>query len=167
MSSTEFAAWVQIIAAELREGRRQIVEVARAVPVDRWDRASSVDGWTYKDILSHLAAGDIFCQAVVSAVIGGGPVDLREFGSAREERTANILRQRRQRPISELLDEVKSEGLRTEALISRLTDEDEAVSVTISNSTGAATTLGAYLRAFPDHDKEHIAQLRTIAEVAA
>ena len=164
MTSHNFARWVEPIALQLRDGRRQIVEVAQAIPPDAWGQSSPVEGWTYKDVLGHLAAGDVFHQIVISAVLDGGELDLRPVSGEREARTARILKERRGRPSHELIAEVEAEGQETRKLLARLTQPDELVEVYTSRTTGAPISLGEFLRLFPMHDREHLAHLRSVRE---
>jgi len=159
VTSHTFPRWVEPIAEQLRDGRRQIVEGAQAIPPDAWGRSSPAPGWTYKDALSHLAAGDVFHQIVLSAVLDGGELDLRPVSAEREARTARILKEGRSRTIDELIAEVESEGQETQKLLARLTDSDELVEVCTSRSAGSPISLGEFLRAFPIHDREHLAHL--------
>lgn len=166
MTSPNFAPWVQPIAERLRAGRGQIVEAARAVPDAQWSQPSPVERWTYQDVLSHLAAGDVFCQIVLTAVASGGELDLRPASAEREARTARILEERRSRTIDQLIAEVEAEGQETQELLARLTDSDEVVEVDTSRSTGAPMSLAEFLRVFPMHDREHLAHLRSAREAA-
>ena len=162
-----FVPWVEPIALQLRGGRKQIVEVAQALPTDAWDESSPVEGWTYKDVLSHLSAGDVFHQIVTNAVLDGGELDLRPVSGEREARTTQILKERRGRTTHELIAEVEAEGQQTQELLARLTESDELVEVYTSRSTGAPMRLGDFLRVFPVHDQEHLAHLRTALEARA
>ena len=54
MASRSFAPWVEPVAARLREGRAEIVELARSVPPEAWSRPSPNPGWRCKDLLAHL-----------------------------------------------------------------------------------------------------------------
>lgn len=164
MTSHMFARWVEPMALQLRDGRRQIVEVAQAIPPDAWGQSSPVEGWTYKDVVSHLAAGDVFHQIVISAVVDGGELDLRPVSGEREARTARILKERRGRTTHELIEEVESEGQETQNLLARLTDSHEVVEVYTSRSTGAPMSLAEFVRVFPMHDREHLAHLRSARE---
>jgi uncharacterized protein (TIGR03083 family) len=166
VTSHTFARWVEPMALQLRDGRRQIVEVAQAIPPDAWGQSSPVEGWTYKDVVSHLAAGDVFCQIVLTAVASGGELDLRPASAEREARTARIVEERRSRTVDELIAEVESEGQETQELLARLTGSDEVVEVYTSRSTGAPMSLAEFLRVFPMHDREHLAHLRSAREAA-
>jgi len=57
MTARTFVPWVEPAAAQLRESRRQIVQLARAIPDDMWGRPSPYPGRTYKDQFAHLAVG--------------------------------------------------------------------------------------------------------------
>ena len=160
-----YATWVVPIADRLRDSRREVVRLASAFPEGAWELASPVPGWTYRDILAHLAEGDVFCQMTISAVIDGQSLDLRPQSAEREQRTARILAAGRRRQVSELIHDVALEGEETQALLASLSGDDEHVRVIVSNSSPVPVTLGDFLRSFA-HDEEHIAHLREAIEVA-
>ena len=54
-TSRALTSWVEPIAARESESAALFVEVARSIPADLWARPSPLEGWTYKDLLAHLA----------------------------------------------------------------------------------------------------------------
>jgi uncharacterized damage-inducible protein DinB len=167
VTTRTFVAWVKPIATRLRESRRQIVDTARSIPAESWQRQSPMSDWSYKDVLCHLAAGDFFCRAVVTAVVERMDLDLRPVSSARDVRNAAFINERRNRTIDELIAEVQAEGARTQELLCRLNEADQATLIFVSNRDALPTTLSDYLATFSSHDVEHMRQLLTAAEVAA
>lgn len=159
----QFAPWVAPIAAELRETRVEIARVAGQLPRERWEQASPLEGWNYKDLLAHLATGDWLVQTVLGAVTSNQPVDLAvidlDYVNAGN---ARLLADRAGRPVDELIDEAEAEGEDTQALLAKLTDADDG-----RTQEGAPMSLGGYLRMFPGHDRGHLAQLRTALEASA
>jgi hypothetical protein len=160
MSDHTFAPWVAPGAAELRETRAEVVSVARQLPLERWDQPSPLEGWAYRDLLAHLATGDWVFQTVLSAVTKDRDANLSfinpDFVNAgNAERVAG----RRTRPIEDVIAEVAQEGEETQALLARLTPEDESY-----ERPGLPMTLVEGLRRFPGHDRDHVAQLRTALE---
>ncbi len=154
MVGKAFAPWVEPIAAQLRESRAQIAEVARSFPADAWERPSPTEGWTYKDILAHLAVGDWLCQTVLRAAISKEPLNRDLFADINSQNERYRL-ERVGRSVDDLIAEVEAEGEDTQSLLARLTEAHEA------------TRLGArpkglvqYLRHFPRHDRQHLDDLR-------
>ena len=158
MSSARLAAWVEPVAAALRTSRSDIVEVARSISSDAWARESPVPGWTYKDLLGHLAVGDWVFQTIVGAVTRGERVDLGVLHEL-DSRNAKYREERLERSVDELVEETEKEGAETQALLTRLSDADEGL-----KQHDAPMSLGDYLRLFPSHDQEHLPQLRTALE---
>ncbi len=156
MTSRTFAPWVEPIAADLRETRREIVRVARQLLPEQWSHPSPLEGWTYKDLLSHLATGDWVCQTVLTAVTTRTPLDPRATDlDFVNEGNAQRLSERSRRSAEELIAEVEAEGEETQELLAQLADVHEPL------KGNAPMSLGDYLRGFPGHDREHLAQLRT------
>ena len=58
--------------------------------------------------------------------------------------------------MQELIAEVAAEGEETQELLGRLDEADEE-----RRQEDAPMSLGEYLRFFPTHDRDHLAQLRT------
>ena len=155
MTTRTFAPWIEPIAAQLRGSRRKIVEVARAVPEVAWGHPSPDPGWSYRDLLTHLAVGDWVCQAVLRAAVGGEPFDMT-ITTQLDERNARMIEERRGRSLQELIAEVAAEGEETQELLAQLSEADEE-----RRQEDAPMSLGEYLRFFPTHDRDHLAQLRT------
>ena len=156
MTTRTFAPWVEQPAVALRESRSEIVRTARKLLPDHWSMPSPLEGWTYRDLLAHLAAGDWVCQSILSAAVAGRPADLSILNQL-DERNEQLRREREGRSIEELIAEVESEGEETQELLAQLTDEDQH-----RTQEGAPMTLGQYLcDAFPGHDRAHLAQLKT------
>jgi len=158
VSSARLAAWVEPVAAALRKSRADIVEVARSVPSDAWARESPLPGWTYKDLLGHLAVGDWVFQTIVGAVTREERVDLGVLNEL-DSRNAKYREERLDRSVDELIEETEKEGAETQALLTKLSDGDEGL-----KQEDAPMSLGDYLRLFPSHDQDHLAQLRTALE---
>ena len=159
-----FVSWVEPIAEQLQESRTQIVEVARSIPVEAWTRPSPNQGWSYKDLLAHLAVGDWVCQIVLRAIITNEPLNIGEVASLDwiSQGNAERLNERKGRTVDELVAEVEAEGDETQELLARLGETDES-----RTQEDAPMSLGDYLRGFPGHDRTHLAELRTALEGGA
>lgn len=155
MTERTFVPWVEPIAAQLRESRGEIGDVARAIPAEKWAKPSRDPNWSYKDLLAHLATGDWVVQTVLGAVVANEPLDL-SFLDGLDAGNARLLAERAGRSIEELVAEALAEGEETQELLSRLTEADDD-----RRQEGAPMSLGEYLRMFPGHDQGHLADLRT------
>ena len=157
MTTQTFAPWVEPIAAKLRDSRAEIVAVARAVPSEAWGRSSPLEGWTYKDLLAHLA--DPGAQlAVLRAAADNQPVDASAFGDldARNERRR---KEREGHSIEQLVTEVEAAGEELQYLLTRLTEADANRRV-----DDVPLALGDRLRFLTNHDRGHLPQLREALE---
>ena len=156
-----FAPWVEPIAAKLRESRTEIVEVARSIPVEAWTRPSPNQGWSYRDLLVHLAVGDWVSQTVLRAITTNEPLNIGEIASLDWISAGNAerLKERENHTIDELVAEVEAEGDETQELLAGLAEADES-----RTQEDAPLSLGAYLRGFPGHDRTHLEELRTALE---
>lgn len=158
MTERSFVARVAPVAAELRETRSQIADVARTAPAEAWSKASPSEGWTCKDLLAHLATGDWVFQGVLGLVTEGeGRLmsGIEEINEGNAERIAA----RREASPAELAAEVEAMGERTQELLSKLADGHESL-----KGENAPMSLGEYLRGFPGHDRAHLDQLRRALE---
>ena len=158
MTERAFASWVEPIAAQLRESRGQIGQEARTLPPEVWATPSPLDGWTYKDLLAHLAVGDWVLQTVLRAVVAKEPVDVKRVTDLDKinAENARLLKERRGSSPEELIAEVEAEGVETRELLGGLTNQDENL-----KQEDAPVSLSQYLAGFPGHDREHLAHLRT------
>jgi uncharacterized protein (TIGR03083 family) len=155
MTTRTYAAWVEPRAAELREGRSEIARTARKLLTEHWTLPSPLEGWTYKDLLAHLATGDWALQIGLRKVIANQPLRISEFADVDATNARNI-EERKKRSVDELIAEVEAESEETQELLAQLSNEHEQLT-----PEDAPTTFGDYLRQFPGHDQAHLAQLRT------
>jgi len=158
MSALTFAGWVEPIAARFRSTRREVAELAREIPEEAWGLGSPVEGWTYRDVLAHLAEGDAYIRLVIKAVLDGADTDLRPQNEDRESRNSAILQRGATRTTDELISSALQDSEETQLLLSQLND-DETVLVITSRTRPAPIALGACLVDY-HHDEEHLAQLR-------
>jgi len=119
---------------------------------------SPLEGWTYKDVLAHLATGDWVCQTILRSVVTNKPLDLAVINlDYINAGNARLLAERKERSVEELIAEVEAEGEETQELLAQLSEGDEG-----RTQEGAPMSLGQYLKdAFPGHDRDHAAHLRT------
>lgn len=162
-----FAAWVEPIERRDREGRAELLELARSLPAEAWDRASPVEGWTYRDVLAHLASdtGKWFAY-ILHTVISGERLDPTRVGPGLDIDPINArgVAERRSRSIAELIAEIEADGDEHQELLSRLKDSHRD-----TPQAGYRLNFGEFLSENPagnrgDHDREHVAQLRTALE---
>ena len=158
MTTRTFAAWVEPVAAELRETRSLIARKANQIPDEVWALPSPLPEWSYKDLLAHLATGDWVCHVILRTIVANEVLDLATVANLDwvTQGNAERLAERKERPARELIAEVRSHSEETQELLAQLTDTDEE-----RTQEGAPMTLGQYLKGFPGHDRDHLAQLET------
>lgn len=155
MTTRTYAAWVEPRAAELREGRSALARTARQLQPEHWSLPSPLKGWTYKDLLAHLATGDWALQVGLRKVIANEPLRISELADVDGTNASNIA-ERKERSAEELIAEVEAEREETQELLAQLSDEHERY-----KPEDVPMTIGEYLRQFPGHDREHLAQLKS------
>jgi uncharacterized protein (TIGR03083 family) len=161
-----FESWVAPIADRYQSKRREVVAVARSVPDDAWDKPSPVEGWSFRDVLAHLAEGDVSVRHTIQTVIDGGNLDFRAWNNGREERIARALRRGAPLAIPELISRALEDGEQTNRLLSKLTGAHEEVLVITSRTDPRPMSLRAYLSAY-EHDEEHLEHLRPAITVGS
>src|SRR3972149_8020628 len=118
MTTRAFAPWVAPVAQQLRESRQEIVRTARRVLPEMWSMPSPLEGWTYKDVLAHLATGDWVCQTILRAVVTNKPLDLAVINlDYINAGNAPLLAERKERSVEELIAGVATESEETQALL--------------------------------------------------
>jgi uncharacterized protein (TIGR03083 family) len=153
----EFTPWVAPIAGRMARTRAAIIEVARGLPDEAWSRPSPNDGWTYHDLLAHLADDtEKNLHAAVRAVAAGRDIDPALWDDI-DSRNARGVRDRRSRSIDELLAEIERDGEAMQELLTQIADEAEH-----RTQPEIRGTFGTFLRdGLAGHDAFHLAQLRT------
>jgi len=165
MSTRIFAPWVVPIAAQHREGRRELVELARSLPVGAWSRPSPFPGWTFKDLLAHVA-GDTGKTAL--RLLRSVAVDQRadqtlfdQIGKDVDARNERDVVERREQSVDELIAEIEADGEEWDELLARFGEEHKDL-----RQEGIPWSLSEALSSNPgEHQREHLAQLRTALEV--
>ena len=153
MTNQTFAPWVEPIAEQLRASRTEIVRTAHQLLDPLWTLPSRMKGWTFKDLLAHLASGDWVCQMILRAALDNEPFDMAALNDV-DGQNERHRQERQDRSVRELIAEVQAEGEETQELLARLTDADEN-----RTQKDAPMSLGEYLRGFPNHDREHLEEL--------
>ncbi len=170
MTTRTFAAWVEPIARRDREARAELVEFARSFPAEAWDRPSALEGWTCKDVLSHLASdSDKWFAYILHTVLSGGRLDPSRVGPDADVDFINArgVKERRGRSVVELIAEIEADGEEHNELLSRITDEHKNL-----RQADYPITFGEFLGDNPalsrgGHDREHLEHMRGALETTA
>lgn len=162
MTARTFLPWVEPSAKELREGRFEVTRTAGQLLPEHWSLPSPLEGWTYKDLLAHLASGDWVFQWMLRGALGAENFDLMERGFQYvDEGNKQRILERRDRTVEELITEAQSEGERTQELLSQLTEDIDVKNEIGKRPDGRSITVELWVQGFPAHDKTHGDQLKT------
>lgn len=162
MRTRTYAAWVQPLAERFAENRQAVLDFARLLPAESWERPSPLDGWTYRDILAHLASGnDKQFQLLLRAVITRTPLDRGASGNADAQNARNV-EERRERRVDELLAELEQDAEACLELLAQLTEQQKDL-----RQEGFDLSFGEAVPMFTTHDLEHLAQLKTALQSKA
>lgn len=166
MPEPTFVAWVQPIARRFASTRAEVAQVAGRVPDGAWHHASPAEGWTYRDVLAHLAEGDAgLLQFALTAVFEGADTDFRPRNAKRDERIAKSLVRGQEVSVEDLIARSLREGEETQRLLAQLRSGDAETLLITSRSNPTPMTLREFLTAY-HHDEEHLDQLRPALERA-
>ncbi len=102
--------------------REGFLRAVYSVADDAWDEEAAAPGWTYKDLLAHVAANDLRHHTRLRAVLGeGDPPEAATLTTT--ERNQVSVEERRGRPGPELVDELAGNRCETLRILSRLRPE--------------------------------------------
>ena len=138
-----------------------LVLVAQAVGPESWTEPSPYPGWTYKDLLAHLATGYTVRLAQLRSLVENG-----ELGAERDADAANaenIAGHRASSPEA-LVEEMVRQRSEVRRLLGLLRPEHLEVRVAV-REPGQGLENGPFLEAlrhYHEHDLEHAAELAPI-----
>ena len=126
--------------------REGFLRTVYSVADEAWDEQSADPGWTYRDILAHVASNDLRMQTRLRAVLGeGDPAELATLTTT--ERNQVTVEERRGRTVPELVDELAGNRHETLRILCRLRTEH------------LNPQLLATLDILSEHESMHAAQL--------
>jgi uncharacterized protein (TIGR03083 family) len=157
VNTLKFASWVEPIAKGMGRTRGEIIELARSLPDDAWSRPSPNAGWTYHDLLAHLADDtNKNLHAALRAIADGRDIDAALFDDI-DARNAQGIRDRRSQSIAQLTAEIERDGEQMHKLLAEIREEDEH-----RTQREIKGTFGSFLReGLAEHDAWHLDELRT------
>jgi uncharacterized protein (TIGR03083 family) len=141
---------------ELVEAQQQLRETLDRIGPDDWSRPSPNEGWTVRDLLTHLSTAEVgFVPALrrISSGQGGVPAD---FDPNRWN--ASQLRRRGDADPAQLRDELERAHTEMLSLLDQL--DDAALDQRGYLSTGVEGTAEDNFRLVASHKRSHTADLR-------
>ena len=140
-----------------------LVAVARAVEPSRWSDPSPYPGWTYKDLLAHLATGYTVRLTQLRDLLEKGKLGPEPDADAAN--AENIARHRGSPPEA-LVEEMVRQRSEVRRLLGLLRPEHLEATTTIRRPRDQAPRDGSFLEALQhwhEHDLEHAADLAAVA----
>jgi hypothetical protein len=138
--------------------------VAFSIDPACWEQPSPVPGWTYRDLLAHIATGDWVLQSHLRSLIEHNDVAAwPDVAAGNAER----LHERRYSADRALIEEYLSMRHETLVLLAKLQRRhlDVPIDLWWQPAPNRSTVLG-YLRGFEAHDRTHREQLRPAMKYA-
>jgi uncharacterized damage-inducible protein DinB len=149
-----FAAWVEPIAAQYRDGIAEGLRLARALRPEQLSLPSAEDaGWTVRDELVHMAASGGDFQRLLGAIVRGEQPDTSVFADT-DARNARNLEARKAHSLEQVAAELEENGRVQQGLLAQLTDADES-----RTPDGMPFGLKDLLAGYGQHDAYHLAQI--------
>ncbi len=151
---------IATVVDRLQAAEERLHRVVKRIDAHRWDESSPNEGWTYKDLVAHLATGDWVCQILVRGVLATGSVST---GHDVDAGNAERIEARRSKPVDELIQERRAHREETLSLVARLTEEHLNAPIDLPWEDMTAP-FSRYLLGFAAHDLRHTFELEAIAE---
>lgn len=149
----DFAEWVRPIAASYHDAHEEAIEQARTLSHDDLAKPTGDSGWSVRDELSHMAASDGDFVNTLTALVSGEKVDLSLFDNI-DERNARHLAGWADRAREEIASELERRDGELQALLARLTADDEQ-----RTPEGMPFPLADMLRGYEMHHRYHLEQI--------
>jgi hypothetical protein len=143
------------LAAEQR-----LQEAIACFPAERWSYPSPNEGWSYKDLLAHLATGDWICQIFLRSLLATGR--LPEWPDA-DAGNADRVAARRDRSVGKLAEERTRQRRETIGLIEQLRPEHLEAPIDMPWLNVRGAPFRVYIQSFPGHDIGHTQELMEAA----
>ncbi|MDP3064739.1 MAG: DinB family protein [Chloroflexota bacterium] len=150
---------ITTVIDRLQTAQERLLKAVERADAARWNEPSPNPGWTYKDLLAHLATGDWVCQMLLRGVLATGSVPPWPDIDAGN---AELIEARRPKSVADLLQERQAHRQETLALLAQLTEAHLRVPIHLP-WISTTTTFSQYLLGFPGHDLGHTFEMETAA----
>ena len=150
---TEFATWVQPIAASYHDAHLEAIQRARMLNAGELALPTGDRGWSVRDELAHMAASDEDFIATLGAVLDGKQVDFSVFADI-DARNARNLDAWSTRSVEDIASALERSDAALQELLARLTPEDEQ-----RTPEGFPFPLSQMLQGYGMHHPYHLEQI--------
>jgi hypothetical protein len=137
--------------------REGFLRAVFSVAEDTWEEKGDSTGWTYRDILAHVAANDLRVQIRLRAVLGDRDEAALEALRDWDGWNRRAVEERRGRSVRELLDELAATRHETFRLLSHVRPDQLSAPITMSD--GSTCNVLEYIDGFTEHESMHAGQL--------
>ena len=154
-------AFLPEVEAEFRLMHRYREGCLRAVysiADDAWDRETAgAPGWSYRDVLAHIASNDLRVHARLRALLGEpDEAELRAVNDI-DGWNQQAVDRRRSRSVRRLVDEMTAARHETFRLLSHVRPDQLSAPITMSD--GSTRNVLEYIDMFTEHESEHAGRL--------
>jgi len=148
---------VEAAVDDLHVAHRELLGAADSVADEAWDEPSPDPGWTYRDVLAHVASNELRAQARLRSVFGqADEAELKAINDI-DGWNQRAVEERRARSVRELVDELAARRQETLRLLSGFRPEHLSTPITLAD--GSTCNVLEYIDMFTHHVSEHAAQL--------
>lgn len=136
---------------------REMLRIIFSIDSSWWEHASRLPGWTYRQLLAHIATGDWVIQHFLRSAIDGGA-----FGAFPDVAAGNAERttERAHSTDHALTEEYLSMRHQTLLLYAQLKPEHLALTFEAPRDPPVTMTLRQFVEGFQQHDRGHGEDLR-------
>jgi hypothetical protein len=148
---------------KLVRGREGLLRAIYSVADDAWDEPAfgEGEGWTYRDMLAHLASNDFRPQARFRGILGQWDEEEQQYILRTHEWNEDRVSERRGKSVRELIDEMQSNRHDTQVLIGQL--KPEHLSRTVRFADGREVSVQDYVGFLGEHDSVHAGQFVAVS----
>ena len=146
----------EVIVRTIEEARAAILELTGSLTPAQLGRLTPCEGWSVKDLLAHLVAGEASLVASSRRALAGDPA--RPAGYNVDRNNAEQVEARRSTPLADLEREMRRNRHATLVLLAGLTDAQLATP--LEGPGGAMRNVAWRLQRIGEHEREHLEHLR-------
>ena len=137
--------------------REGFLRTVYSIAEDTWEEESGNQGWTYRDILAHVASNDLRIQTRLRTVIGDRDEAALEALNDFDSWNERAVEERRSRSVRQLVDELAANRHETFRLLSHVRPDQLSAPITMSD--GSTRNVLEYIDGFTEHESVHAGQL--------
>jgi uncharacterized protein (TIGR03083 family) len=146
----------EILKKELQDARDTLLETMDSIVEGDWAKPTSVEGWTVKDVVAHLAYNQPTQPRLIRNVLDGKGGTPANFDLAYFNRRG--IEKQQGKDVPQLLAELAAGHAETLKLLDEINESD--LDTQGNHASAGNTTLEQIFRTIARHDREHTAHIR-------